>query len=76
MAVSQPVAVTRNQVRCRRCEQNTFSSSSMAPSDDHCSVKGYTDNANVVVILLSLAIKNGSSTNRGIAAAERSTHFK
>jgi hypothetical protein len=48
----------------------------MAPSDDHCSVKGYTDNANVVVILLSLAIKNGSSTNRGIAAAERSTHFK
>jgi hypothetical protein len=39
-------------------------------------LKGYTDNANVVVILLSLAIKNGSSTNRSIAAAERSTHFK
>jgi hypothetical protein len=79
MAVSQPVAVTRNQARCRRCEQNTFFSSSMVPahpSDDHRSVKGYTDNANVVVILLSLAIKNGSSTNRSIAAAERSTHFK
>jgi hypothetical protein len=39
-------------------------------------MKGYTDNANVVVILLSLAIKNGSSTSRGVAAAERSIHFK
>jgi hypothetical protein len=46
------------------------------PSDDHYSVKGYTDNANVVVILLSLAIKNGSSTSRSAAAAERSIHFK